>query len=145
MCSGLGLLFCPFTDEAREVKSYGNWNRQVVQQREGLRVHHTGRRWQGSVRALQRDPGGWVQVAPGRRERGVRASAGREGPAGRERRGRRVSRALFGGGSGGPDRRLKLSGGGMARRSPQTLGKREREQAKLEKRQRKQQKKAAPP
>lgn len=31
----------------------------------------------------------------------------------------------------------------MARRSPQTLGKREREQAKLEKRERKQQKKAA--
>jgi hypothetical protein len=31
----------------------------------------------------------------------------------------------------------------MARRSPQTLGKRERERAKLEKRERKQQKKAA--
>jgi len=31
----------------------------------------------------------------------------------------------------------------MARRSPQTLGKREREQAKLEKRERKQQKTAA--
>jgi len=31
----------------------------------------------------------------------------------------------------------------MARRSPQTAGKREREQAKLEKRERKQQKKAA--
>jgi hypothetical protein len=31
----------------------------------------------------------------------------------------------------------------MARRSPQTIGKREREQAKLEKRERKQQKKAA--
>jgi hypothetical protein len=31
----------------------------------------------------------------------------------------------------------------MARRSPQTLAKREREQAKLEKRERKQQKKAA--
>jgi cold shock protein len=43
----------------------------------------------------------------------------------------------------GPDHRLQLSGGGMARRSPQTLGKREREQAKLEKRERKQQKKAA--
>jgi CspA family cold shock protein len=37
----------------------------------------------------------------------------------------------------------QLSGGAMARRSPQTLGKREREQAKLEKRERKQQKKAA--
>src|SRR5262245_14102379 len=43
----------------------------------------------------------------------------------------------------GPNRRLQLSGGGMTRRSPQTLAKREREQAKLEKRERKQQKKAA--
>jgi hypothetical protein len=42
-----------------------------------------------------------------------------------------------------PHAAFKHSGGAMARRSPQTLGKRQREQAKQEKRERKQQKKAA--
>ena len=40
-------LLCPFFSWQEEVFSYGNWNRQVVQRREGLRVHHPRRWWQG--------------------------------------------------------------------------------------------------
>ena len=36
---------------------YGNWCRQVVQRREGLRLHHPGRRGEGCVRPLLGDRG----------------------------------------------------------------------------------------
>jgi len=36
---------------------HGNRNREVVQRREGLRIHHPGRRWSRRVRAFQRDRG----------------------------------------------------------------------------------------
>src|SRR5205823_2284653 len=37
----------------KEVEFYGNRNREVVQRCEGVRVHHTRRGWQGSLRASQ--------------------------------------------------------------------------------------------
>src|SRR6266568_8320676 len=80
---------------AKEVKRYGNWNRQVVQQREGIRVHHAVRGREGSVRPLQRDSGRRLQVAARGRAGRVRGPGGREGPPGSERDARRVGRSLM--------------------------------------------------
>src|SRR5690349_19734248 len=69
---------------------YGNWNREVVQRREGVWLHRPCWWWQGRVRPPLVDRRGWVQVA--RRGRGGAVRRGRRGerPRGKERRRRLV-------------------------------------------------------
>jgi len=47
-------------NDAPEDSRDGNRYREVVQRREGLRLHHAGG-WRGRLRALQRDPGAGLQ------------------------------------------------------------------------------------
>src|SRR5438477_2171419 len=60
--------------------------REVVQRREGVRLHHAGERREGLLRAPHRDPSAGVQVARRGRARRVRRRAGTEGSGGAERR-----------------------------------------------------------
>src|SRR5262249_19907614 len=62
----------------------GNWHREVVQLREGLRLHLPVR-WSRRVRALQRDRGRGIQEPGGEPAGRVRRDAGTEGSAGGER------------------------------------------------------------
>src|SRR5262245_24805417 len=72
----------------KEEKHNGQRKGEVVQRREGLRVHHPGRRIEGRVRASLRDQHEWVQDSvrgPGRRIRSRRRTEGsgrRERPSG---------------------------------------------------------------
>ena len=52
-CPAAPLAHLPSSEEVL----YGNWCRQVVQRREGLRLHHPGRRGEGCVRPLLGDRG----------------------------------------------------------------------------------------
>ena len=46
----------------------GDWYREVVQRREGLRLHHPGQRWRGRLLPLQRDQGdGFKSLAEGQK------------------------------------------------------------------------------
>src|ERR671930_850945 len=81
---GTGRGISPPEYEERRTKN-GNWYGQVVQRREGLWVHHPGRRWRGCLLPLQRDPGGWLQEPFRGPEGGVRGRPWSEGPAGPER------------------------------------------------------------
>src|SRR5450631_4129619 len=54
--------------------------RQVVQRREGFRIHHPGRWRQGSLCPSFGNPGNGLQVPQGRPEGGVRGDARRQGP-----------------------------------------------------------------
>src|SRR5512140_2263033 len=63
----------------------GDWDREVVQRREGLRVHHSGRRRQGRVRPPHRHPDGRVPQPRRGPEGGVRGDRGAKGTAGGER------------------------------------------------------------
>src|SRR2546427_7648084 len=63
-------------------QEHGNRDREVVQQREGVRVHHPGRRHERRFGALQRHGGGRVQVPHRGAESGVHRDAGPEGSAG---------------------------------------------------------------
>ncbi|CAA9374106.1 MAG: Cold shock protein of CSP family, partial [uncultured Nocardioides sp.] len=60
-------------------------HRQVVQRREGLRLHRTGWRRRGRLRPLLRDPVQRLQVARREPEGRVRPRPGPQGPAGGER------------------------------------------------------------
>ncbi|CAA9315224.1 MAG: Cold shock protein of CSP family, partial [uncultured Frankineae bacterium] len=59
---------------------------EVVQRREGLRLHRAGRRRCRRLRPLLRHPVAGLQVPRGEPARRVRHHAGPEGPAGGERR-----------------------------------------------------------
>src|SRR6266540_207021 len=72
----------------KEGIAYGDWDREVVQPREGLRLHHSRRRQRRCVRALQRHRRRGIQEPRRRTEGRVRGHAGPEGPAGREREAR---------------------------------------------------------
>src|SRR3954451_19899844 len=138
---------------------YGNRNRQVVQRREGVWVHHPCGRWQGRVRPPFVDRRGRLQVARRGRAGAVRRGRGREGPRGEERRRRLVAAAGHAARVGAAcrcaerrvygtddDRRSVQRDEGvrlMGRRSPQSAVKRAREQALREKRELKQAKKDA--
>src|SRR5882672_2692480 len=71
-------------------KRHGYWHGKVVQRLQGLRLHHSGRRRQGFVRALLRDPGGRIQDPEGEPEGQLRGRSGAEGPAGSEHQAHRV-------------------------------------------------------
>src|SRR5215211_3662219 len=45
----------------REGQVHDGWNREMVQRRQGLRLHRPRVR-RGRVRAFQRDPGGWLPL-----------------------------------------------------------------------------------
>src|SRR2546425_433414 len=73
---------------SQECHQYGTHHRyrEVVQRREGLRLHHARERRKGLLRASHRDPAGWLQD-PGRRPAGrVRGGSGAKGPRRSERR-----------------------------------------------------------
>src|SRR4051794_35671425 len=69
---------------------YGNWNRQMVQRREGVRLHHPGGWWEGRLRPPLVDLGRGLQDARRGRARAVRRRRGYEGTRGEERRRRLV-------------------------------------------------------
>ena len=129
----MSLLFCPFTEVAGEVKIYGNWNRQVVQTARrgtdssrrptvGRIFSCTSARSRAMVTSRSRRARTW-NTSP---SRVIRARRPRTLWSSREQR---IDRRWFG---LCPNLRLRFFGGGMARRSPQTLGKRERERTSLE-------------
>src|SRR4051812_47321521 len=64
---------------------HGNWYREVVQRLQRLRIHHAGRRRQGSVLPSQRDSRLRLQIAQGWPEGLVRRDARPEGPRRDER------------------------------------------------------------
>ena len=66
-------------------RTHGNWNREVVQRRQGLRLRHSGRARQGPVRAPHRHRRRGLPLARRGCARGVRGSAGRQGPQGHQR------------------------------------------------------------
>src|SRR5205823_9501167 len=71
-------------------------NREVVQQRQGLRVYHAGRWRKGRLRPPQRDQRRGVQEPRRRGESGVRRRGWSEGPAGTHRQRRRLGLTLAG-------------------------------------------------
>src|SRR4051794_1918673 len=56
----------------RAWRSHGNWHREVVQRREGLRVHHAGRGLERPVRPPLEHPGRRLSLARRGRARRVR-------------------------------------------------------------------------
>src|SRR5687767_6155533 len=72
----------------------GDWYREVVQRREGLRFHHAGRRGRGPLLPPQRDPDRWLPLPAGRAEGRVRRRPWPQGPAGAERPPHRLGRAV---------------------------------------------------
>src|SRR5882762_3951280 len=83
--SPLIIFFRKFANEYR----YG----QVVQRFQGLRVHHSGRRRQGSVRALLGDPGQRFQDPEGKPEGVLRCHRRSERRSGGQHQARRVTAA----------------------------------------------------
>src|SRR6266581_4725797 len=67
---------------------YGNRHGQVVQRREGLRLHHAGRRWRRPFRAFLGHSDERFQDAEGRPEGELRSHPGTQGKAGLEHPGR---------------------------------------------------------
>ena len=78
----------PCSDDFKVRKEYCiayEWNSQVVQRREGLRLSHA-RRWrEGCLLPFQCDSGRRFQVSDRRTEGGVRRRSGSKGSGGRER------------------------------------------------------------
>src|SRR5207248_4564348 len=72
----------PVPEQWRRCFIYGNRNREVVQRRQGVWVHHPRRRRQGLVRPPHRDRRRWLQVARREREVAVRGGRGGEGSGG---------------------------------------------------------------
>src|SRR3978361_1666712 len=68
---------------AREEELHVRWNSEVVQRREGLRLHRPRRREQGRLRPLLRDRVVRVQVPRGEPAGELHRVAGPEGHAGR--------------------------------------------------------------
>src|SRR5829696_6745745 len=68
-----------------ELESNGYWYREVVQRREGLRIHHAGRRGRRRVLPPHRHPVRRLPQPRRRSEGRVRRPAWPEGPAGGER------------------------------------------------------------
>jgi hypothetical protein len=64
--------------------SCGNWKCEMVQRREGVRIHHPGGR-AGCIRPLQRHPDGRLQISSGRGTGRFRDHAGAQGTAGSQR------------------------------------------------------------
>src|SRR5207253_7484334 len=79
----------PFVIQRGACSSHGYRHRQVVQQREGLRLHHARRRDEGRLRPPLADRWRGLQVSERRPEGRVRGSRRREGPRGDERVARR--------------------------------------------------------
>ena len=82
----------PFAPPVRSDRSrggrcyrYGNRHREVVQRRQGVWLHHPGRRRQGHFRAFQRDRVRGLQDPRRGREGRVRGVRGAEGPRGAQR------------------------------------------------------------
>src|SRR5438552_1483364 len=99
-------------DTESQERIYGNRNREVVQRRQGLRVHHARRRGQGPVRAPQRNRRQRLQVAPRGREGQLRRRNRAEGPQRGERTsalGDRSSSSSRRPASYGADRRVSLA------------------------------------
>src|SRR5260370_25882206 len=69
----------------RSVSKNGHWYREVVQRREGLRIHRAGQRWSGRILPSHRHRGGRLSHARRGAEGAVRSEQGAEGPAGCER------------------------------------------------------------
>src|SRR5215470_17493839 len=76
----------PHYSQGRE--PYGNRHGQVVQRREGLRVHHAGRRRRRPVRAFFGHSDERLQNAEGRSEGELRSHPGTQGEASRQHPGR---------------------------------------------------------
>src|SRR6266481_2536443 len=110
----------------------GYWYREVVQRREGVRVHRAGQRRPGRLLPSHRHPGGRLPLAGRRAEGRIRGAEGAEGPAGRERPPRRLKRRSDGVNEPGlhKGRAFSLSGGRVQPRS----NKRQKELARLERR-----------
>src|SRR5438309_10736266 len=73
----------------------GNWYREVVQRREGIRVHRAGQRGTRRLLPSHRHPGGGLPQPRRGAEGGIRDEEGPEGPAGRERAADRLIRASW--------------------------------------------------
>src|SRR5215831_14538279 len=72
-------------------QAYGNRHGEVVQRRQGLRVHHAGRRRRRPLRAFLGYPDEWLQDAQRRPEGELRSHPGPEGEAGLEHSNRLTS------------------------------------------------------